>query len=256
MTAHKSERLTIRQWLATHARDKPVHYTDIAEALGRDPASVSASLSIERRQARRDERPPYFVRVGPGLYRYNDLCEGAIDEDSIAEVRSRAQEFNLITRNELARAIADLDLEAFKRLAEIVLVNTRARPEDIMERERYNGVIVMTTSWLDDSGRSPVVIYVKKCGFDERIEKETIFEIRGLLPKYGANQGILLSNGIVTESALGEALGPEYASVPPVHIMDKEIMLSILLESRTGVRVRNVEVYLLDRAFFESLKDE
>ncbi|RLI57393.1 MAG: hypothetical protein DRO93_10610, partial [Candidatus Thorarchaeota archaeon] len=60
MTAHKSERLTIRQWLATHARDKPVHYTDIAEALGRDPASVSASLSIERRQARRDERPPYF----------------------------------------------------------------------------------------------------------------------------------------------------------------------------------------------------
>ncbi len=110
MTTEKSERLTIRKWLALHARDKPVHHTDIAEALGRDPASVSVSLSIEQRQARREGRPPYFVRLGPGPYRYNDLCEGAMDEHSIAQVRARVREFNLVTRNELNRAIAELSV--------------------------------------------------------------------------------------------------------------------------------------------------
>jgi hypothetical protein len=87
-----------------------VHYRKIAEALGRDAASVSASLSIERKQAEEDNRPPYFVRMGPGLYQYNDLCEGAVDEELIREVRSRAEEFNLVTRREMRQRIAKLDI--------------------------------------------------------------------------------------------------------------------------------------------------
>ncbi len=66
---------------------------------------MSASLSIERKQALEDNRPPYFVRVAPGLYRYNDVCEGALDEDLIVEVRNRAEEFNAATRREMRYAI-------------------------------------------------------------------------------------------------------------------------------------------------------
>lgn len=256
--ADKTSKLTLREWLAQHARAEPVHYKKIAEALARDPASVSASLSIEGKQAQEDNRPAYFQRVGPGLYQYNDLCEGAVDEELIAEVRSRADDFNRATRREMRYEIARLDLEGFNDLARIVLLNVRARVEEAEEVDKHNETVVLLTSWRDDGGRSPVVVYAKKCDFDERIGAELIREIRGSLPTHQANQGVLITNGIVTNEGKQESLG--YAtkdmkvSVPPVHIMDIEIILNVLLESRTGVRAKNVEVLLLDHDFFTRLR--
>ncbi|MFX1261170.1 MAG: restriction endonuclease [Promethearchaeota archaeon] len=260
MTETNGQRLTLKEWLAAHARTEPVHYRKIAEALGRDAASVSASLSIERKQAEEDNRPPYFVRIRPGLYQYNDLCEGAVDEDLIREVRSRAEEFNLATRRDMRQRIANLDIHGFEELAKIILLNIRARVEKSEVIRRYNNIIVMTTSWRDDGGRSPVVVYAKKCRLDEKIDRDTILEIRGALPTFKANQGVLISNGVVTPEAKNEALG--YAgtdvkvSVPPVHLMDIEICLNVLLESRTGVRERKVEVLIPDDEFWERLSSE
>lgn len=257
MTEQNSPKLTLKEWLAAHARFEPKHYKDIAKALKRDPASVSASLSIERKQAEEDNRPPYFVRVGPGLYQYNDLCEGAIDEELIREVRARAEEFNLVTRREMRQRIANLSLDAFQELTKIILANIRARYKDCKFIRRYNNTTVLITSWLDDGGRSPVVVYGKKCDLDERIERDTILEIRGSLPPLQANQGVLITNGIVSMEAKHEALG--YAtsdikvSVPPVHLMDIEIILNVLLESRTGVRTRKVEVLLMNEDFWDNL---
>lgn len=257
--ADKASKLTLREWLAQHARAEPVHYKDIAEALERDPASVSASLSIEGKQAQVHNRPAYFQRVGPGLYQYNDLCEGAVDEELIAEVQSRADDFNRATRRELRSEISKLDLESFNELAQRVLFNVRARVEEAEEVHQENGNVVLLTSWLDDGGRSPVVVYAKKCEYDERIESDIIREIRGSLPTYQANQGVLITNGTVTPEGKLEALGYatkdiKLASVPPVHIMDIDIILNVLMESHTGVRVRNVKVLLLDLDFFKSLR--
>lgn len=256
--ADKATKLTLREWLAQHARAEPVHYKKIAEALERDPASVSASLSIEGKQAQEDNRPAYFQRVGPGLYQYNDLCEGAVDEELIAEVRTRADDFNRATRREIRHEITKLDLEGFHDLARIVLLNVRARVEEAEEVDTYNETVVLLTSWRDDGGRSPVVVYAKKCDYDEKIGADLIREIRGSLPTHQANQGVLITNGTVTPEGKQEALG--YAgrdikvSVPPVHIMDIDIILNVLLESRTGVRAKNVEVLLLDHEFFRRLR--
>jgi hypothetical protein len=256
--ADKAAKLTLKEWLAQHARAEPVHYKKIAEALERDPASVSASLSIEGKQAQEGNRPAYFLRTGPGLYQYNDLCEGAVDEELISEVRSRADDFNRATRREMRHEIAKLDIEGFNDLARIVLLNVRARVEEAIEIHQYNGTVVMLTSWRDDGGRSPVVVYAKKCDYDEKIGVDLIREIRGSLPTYQANQGVLITNGSVTPDGKQEALG--YASkeikvsVPPVHIMDIDIILNVLLESRTGVRAKSVEVLLLDHDFFGRLQ--
>ena len=259
VTEPSESRLTLKEWLAEHARAEAIHYTKIAEALRRDPASVSASLSIERKQAQVGNRPPYFIRTAPGLYRYNDLCEGAIDEDLIVEVRARADEFNLATRRELRRAIARLDMDGFEKLAKIILANIRARYNETKVLHRNDRSVVMLTSWLDDGGRSPVVVYAKRCTLDEPIGREIISEIRGILPTVSANQGVLISNGVVSKEGKREALG--YAvneikvSVPPVHIMDIDIVLNILFESRTGVRFRSVDVFLLDEEFFDQLSE-
>ena len=252
------QRQTLREWLAEHARQEPVHYKKIAEALDRDPASVSASLSIEGKQAHLDKRPAYFMRTGPGLYQYNEVCEGAVDEELVSEVQARADDFNSATRREMRHEIAKLDLEGFNSLSEIILLNIRARVEETYQVDQYNGTIVMVTSWRDDGGKSPVIVYAKKCEFDERIGPEVIRELRGCLPTYQSNQGVLISNGIVTEDGKKAALGfvtkGVKASVPPVHIMDIDIMLNILLESRTGVRTKNVEVLVLDTEFFKRLR--
>ena len=259
VTEPNESRLTLKEWLAENARAESIHYKKIAEALQRDPGSVSASLSIERRQALVGKRPPYFIRTAPGLYRYNDLCEGAIDEDLIVEVRARADEFNLATRRELRQAIARLDIDGFEKLAKIILANIRARYEDTRVIHRNERSVVMLTSWLDDGGRSPVVVYAKRCALDEPIGREVISEIRGILPTVSANQGVLISNGIVSREGKNEALG--YAvneikvSVPPVHIMDIDIVLNVLFESRTGVRFRSVDVFLLDEEFFDQLSE-
>jgi hypothetical protein len=254
--ANAKERRTLREWLMENARDTPVHYTKIAEALDRDPASVSASLSIEKAQAEEDGRPAYFRREAPGLYRFNDLCEGARTEQQLDEdLKEKARASKLATRNEMNQAISCLDLYGFRELAEIILVNVRVNRDDVVERERYNNTIVLTASWLDDGGKAPVVFYAKKCDLDEPIGKETILEIRGALPQYGANQGVLISNGICTEDAKVVAVQP-HLSVPPVHIMDKEIILNVLFESRTGVKSSKVEIFLLDSDFFKGLMKE
>ena len=256
--ADKASKLTLREWLAQHARAEPVHYKDIAEALERDPASVSASLSIEGKQAQEDNRPAYFQRVGPGLYQYNDLCEGAVDEELISEVSARAADFNRATRRELRHEIAKLDLNGFTDLARIVLLNVRARIEEAIEVDQYNNTVVMITSWRDDGGRSPVVVYAKECEYDEKIGSDLIREIRGSLPTHQANQGVLITNGTVTNEGKQEALGYTSrdikVSVPPVHIMDIEIILNVLMESQTGVRAKDVKVLLLDHEFFKRLR--
>jgi hypothetical protein len=256
--ADRLSKLTLREWLAQHARAEPVHYKKIAESLERDPASVSASLSIEGKQAQEDNRPAYFLRTGPGLYQYNDLCEGAVDEELISEVRSRAADFNRATRREMRHEIAKLDLDGFDDLARIILLNIRARIEEAVEVSKYNGTVVLITSWRDDGGRSPVVVYAKKCEHDEKIGVDLIREIRGSLPTFQANQGVLITNGTVTPEGIKAALGfssnDMKVSVPPVHIMDIDIMLNVLLESRTGVRTKSVEVLLLDHDFFKRLR--
>jgi len=251
------QRRTLKQWLAENARVRPVHYKQIAQALRRDPASVSASLSIEWKQAQADKRPPYFLRVGAGLYRFNDICEGAMDEDLIAEVRDRADEFNAVTRSEMREAIAALDIQGFEKLAKIVLTNIRALVEEMEVIGRYDNTVMMRISWRDDGGRSPVLVYAIKCDLDDEIARSTILEIRGALPIHEANQGVLITNGRVGEEAKKVALGyaneEKKVAVPPIHLMDIDIILNVLLESRTGVRTKQVEVMLLDTDFFKNL---
>ena len=259
MNMADAQRKTLREWLADNARQEPVHYKKIAEALDRDPASVSASLSIEGKQAHLDKRPAYFLRTGPGLYQYNEICEGVVDEELVSEVQARADDFNSATRREMRHEIAKLDLDQFHELVKnYLLLNIRARFNETRDVDQYNGTKVMVTSWLDDGGNSPVVVYAKKCDFDERIGPDVIRELRGCLPTYQSNQGVLISNGIVTEEGKQAALGwvskGMKASVPPVHIMDIDIVLNVLLESRTGVRKKIVEVLVLDGDFFRRLR--
>lgn len=218
---------------------------------------MSASLSIEGKQAQIDKRPAYFLRVAPGLYRYNDICEGAVDEDLIAEVRDRAEDFNAATRRDMREAIAALDVKAFENLAKIALINIRARVEELEIVGRDGNTVMMKISWRDDGGRSPVLVYAIKCELDEEIEPSTILQIRGALPIYEANQGVLITNGRVSEEARKAALGysnhDKKVSVYPIHLMDIDILLNVLLESRTGVRTKRVEVLVLDTDFFENL---
>jgi hypothetical protein len=255
--ASAKERRTLREWLKENGQDpKGIHYREIAEALDRDPASVSASLSIEKSQAQEEGRPAYFQRVKGGVYRYNDLCEGAITEQQIdVDLKEKARASITKTRAEMNKAISYLDLDEFSGLARAILANVRVNESDIRERERYNETIVLTASWYDDGGKAPVVFYAKKCEKDEPIGKETILEIRGLLPVYHANQGVLISNGICTNEAIKEAVQPNL-TVPPVHIMDKEIILNVLFESRTGVKSTEVEIFLLDSDWFKGLTPE
>ena len=78
------------------------------------------------------------------------------------------------------------------------------------------------------------------------------------MPTHEANQGVLITNGIVTNEGKQEALGYTSrdikVSVPPVHIMDIEIILNVLMESQTGVRAKDVKVLLLDHEFFKRLR--
>ncbi len=139
----------------------------------------------------------------------------------------------------------------------IILTNIRARVEETEVIRRHDDTVVMITSWRDDGGHSPVVVYAKKCELDEPVGRETILEIRGSLPTLRANQGVLITNGVVSKEGRAEALGYVLEDVktvvPPVHLQDIDIMLNILLESRTGVRVRPVEVLLLDAEFFKHI---
>ncbi|MFX1481869.1 MAG: restriction endonuclease [Promethearchaeota archaeon] len=253
--AGKATKPTLKEWLAQYGRDEPVHYKEIAEALERDPASVSASLSIEWKQAQEDNRPAYFVRTGPGLYQYNYLCEETVDEDKISDILAMAVDFERATRRELRHEIAKLSIEEFERIARIVLLSIRALAEEAEEVNRYSGNIVLLTSWKDDGSMSPVVVFIKKCDYDEKIGFDFIREIRGTLPKFKANQGVLITNGVVTEEGKLEALGYTSkelkAQVQPVNIIDNDILLNVLIESRQGVRVKNVEIILLNTDFFK-----
>jgi len=257
MTDLQEQRQTLKEWLSEHARSEPMHYKKIAKALERDPASVAASFSIERKQARDEKRPAYFVKDGPGLYRYNDLCEGYIDAESIKEISDRVDDFNKATRKDIQYELARLDLQEFEELVKIILRNIRTRDQDTSVIKRTSNSIIFVTSWLNDSGQSRVVVYAKKCPLDEHVHEDVISEIRGALPINEANQGILITNGVVTDNAKREALGfrtdESKVFVPPVHLMDIDILLNILFQYRIGIISKNVELLLLDHEFFNQL---
>ena len=257
MADTQEQRHTLKEWLSENARSEPVHYKQIAEALQRDPSSVSASFSIERKQAREQNRPAYFIRAGSGFYKYNDLCDGIVDEELIKEIRNRADDFNKATRTELRHEIALVELRGFEELVKLILNNVRINVKDAELVRRTSNSTIFVTSWRDDCGGSRVIVYAKKCDFDESVGAEVVSEIRGSMLINEANQGLLITNGIVTDEAKREALGFKSSEtkvlVPPVHLIDNETMLNILLERKTGVRIKNIEILLTDHDFFRQL---
>ena len=155
--------------------------------------------------------------------------------------------------------IAKMNLQVFEELSKYILLNARVRVEEAEIVRRNQNTVVLLASWRDDSGKSRVMIHIRKCDLDELIDVDVIEGIRGFLQTKQANQGVLVSNGIVTEAAKNSALGLEAGSkavVQPVHLMDIEIILNVMLESRTGVRSKNVEVLLLDYDFFDQFSYE
>jgi hypothetical protein len=64
---------------------------------------------------------------------------------------------------------------------------------------------------------------------------------------------VLISNGICSEAAVETAVDKS-ATVSPVHIMDKEIILNILFEGTKAVKSRKVEIYLKNDDFFEEIR--
>ncbi len=257
MVDTQEQRHTLKEWLSEHARSVPIHYKQIAAALQREPSSVSASFSIERKQAYEENRPAYFVRAGQGFYKYNDLCDGVVDEELIKEIQSRAHDFNKATRTELRHEIAQLDLRSFEELVKSILYYVRINVKDAELARRTSNNIMFVTSWLDDSGGSRVLVYAKKSDFDDPVGADVISEIRGSMLINEANHGLLITNGIATDEAKREALGFKSGEtkvfVPPVHLMDIEIVLNILLESKIGIRTKNIEILLTNHDFFRKL---
>ena len=254
----QEHRHTLKEWLSENARSEPVHYKRIAKSLQRDPASVSASLSIERKQAREEKRPAYFVKAGPGLYQYNELCDGLVDEESIKEICIRVDDFNKATRREMGNEIAHLDMSDFEGLVTILLQEIRMRTSEIEVIKRTSNSLLLVTSWRNDSSESRIVIYARKCSLDEPVNADIVSEVRGSLHINGANQGILITNGVATDDAKRESLGlrtdESKAFVSPVHLIDIEMILNILFESRIGFQSRAIELLLLDHDFFHNLK--
>jgi len=253
----QEQRHTLKEWLFENARSEPVHYRQIAKSLHREPSSVSASFSIERKQAHEENRPAYFVKAGPGYYKYNDLCDGIVDDELIKEIKNRADDFNNATRTELRHEIAQLDMRSYEELLKLILNDVRINVKEEEIVRRTSNSIISVARWLDDSGGSLVLIYGKKTDFDDWVDADVISEIRGSMLLNDANHGLLITNGLVTDEAKREALGYQSDEtkvfVPPVHLMDIEIVLNILLENKTGVRTEVIEILLTDHEFFKKL---
>ena len=108
----------------------------------------------------------------------------------------------------------------------------------------------MTIEARAPRGLTDVRVAIRIYGSDERVDRDTVSQLRGSLHHYAASEGIIIGVGDVEQDARDEAAAP---NVAPLSVIDGEELVRQMVRRGVGLRSFKVEVACIDDGFFREL---
>ena len=150
-------------------------------------------------------------------------------------------------RETLAAALLGMSPDAFERLCRRLLRESGFDEVTVTGRSGDGGIDGRGIKRLDGLISFPILFQCKR--YANNVTAGTVRDFRGAMAGR-ADRGLILTTGGFTGDAQKEATRD---GVPPIDLIDGELLMNRLKELELGVRVRTVEVVEVDTGFFDSV---
>ena len=150
-------------------------------------------------------------------------------------------------RETLSAALLSMSPDAFERLCMRLLRESGFDEVTVTGRSGDGGIDGRGIKRLDGLISFPVVFQCKR--YTNNVSAGTVRDFRGAMAGR-ADRGLILTTGGFTGDAKKEATRD---GVPPIDLIDGELLMDRLKELGLGVSVRTLEVVEVDKGFFDSI---
>jgi len=229
--------------LAQFGDKKPMHYRQITEKAielgwiateGRTPeATMYAQILTEIRRHQKRGKQPRFVQHGRGyvgLSRW--MGKGLAFE---------IEQHNKRVRQALRKRLLGMEPTEFEELIARLLAEIGFEDIEVTQRSKDGGIDVRGTLVVGDVVRTRMAVQVKKWKPRNRVQSQTVQQVRGSLGTH--EQGLIIttsdfSSGARTEAARQDAV--------PVALMNGDQLVALLAAYGIGVKRRTHQIIDLD----------
>lgn len=222
---------------------KPMHYRQITEKAielgwiateGRTPeATMYAQILTEIRRHQKRGKQPRFVQHGRGyvgLSRW--MGKGLAFE---------IEQHNKRVRQALHKRLLGMDPTEFEELIARLLAEIGFEDIEVTQRSKDGGIDVRGTLVVGDVIRTRMAVQVKKWGLKNRVQSQTVQQVRGSLGTH--EQGLIITTSDFTSGARSEAARP---NAVPVALMNGEQLVALLAAYGIGVKRQSHSIIELD----------
>ena len=226
--------------LEQHGGKKPMHYRDITQQAldlgwvttgGRTPeATMYAQVLSEIRRYQKRGEQPRFVQHGRGfvgLARW--MGKGLAFE---------IEQHNRRVRKELHKRVLALDPTEFEELIGRLLAELGFEDIEVTRRSKDGGIDVRGTLVVGDVIRTRMAVQVKKWEPRNRVQSQTVQQVRGSLGTH--EQGLIITTSDFSAGARTEAARQ---NAVPVALMNGEQLVALLAANEIGVTRNTHDIF-------------
>ena len=221
--------------LQQYGDTKPMHYRQITEKAlelgwiateGKTPeATMYAQILTEIRRHQKRGAQPRFVQHGRGYVGLSRWMGKGLTFE--------IEQHNKRVRQILHKRLLEMDSYEFEELIAQLLAEIGFDDIEVTQRSRDGGIDVRGTLVVGDVIRTRMAVQVKKWGLKNRVQSQTVQQVRGSLGTH--EQGLIITTSAFTSGARTEAARP---NAVPVALMNGEQLVALLAQYEIGVTRR------------------
>lgn len=240
----------VEAYMRSHTRPVPIN--DLAARFGydgRDGVSLLETILIadgldrEYRGLR-----PRFVQHRSGWA----LAEREVSSEIVSlerQVKESVERLGIIAERQMLRKLRNLPMPLFARVVTLYLKRAgfgELTPVHMGSSDEIH----MAVQDRRRGGRFQTAVVIRKDNGDKALSDDVVVALRGSLHRYRSMRGMMITTGVFDEKARTEAVIP---NLPPVALIDGEVLARELVRLGIGVRERRVNMPTFDESFFGAL---
>lgn len=215
-----------------------------------DPEATIQSAIVTDNQVRiRRGLRPLFTQYREGrwgLTEWGVTDEGIEKEQQIIELAGELRQESI---DQLGGAVSSLKDEAFEMVVMTLLERLEYSNLKVSKRTS-DGDVFFTADWRRGFSDLRVCIHII-ADADSSLSDDEIKELRETLNHYSASEGVVITMGDVSKSAVKESRKDDCAKVT---IIDRDAFVRLLADEGIGVKTYQTPIVMVDRAFIDQLQ--
>jgi restriction system protein len=224
---------------------QPLHYRDITKRAleldmldteGKTPeATMYAQILTEIRRYQKRGEQPRFVQHGRGYVGLSRWMGRGL--------AFQIEQHNRQVRQALRKRLLGMDPTEFEELIARLLAEIGFENIEVTQRSKDGGIDVRGTLVVGDVIRTRMAVQVKRWQPKNRVQSQTVQQIRGSLGTH--EQGLIITTSDFTAGARTEAARP---NAVPVALMNGEQLVALLAGHEVGIKRRTHDLLELAEA--------